>query len=72
MKKAEKKVVRKYVDVERLTLTKGVQASLLDYAKVRQDLDDFDGDRRGILECLLEAEKAVVLSVLRAVNRQRQ
>ena len=59
------------VDIERLTRTKAVQASLRAYAKVRQDHDDFDGDRRGIQESLLQAEESVVRSVLKAVNRQK-
>lgn len=33
------------------------------YAKVKQDFDDFDGDRRGIAENLCEAEDALVSGI---------
>ncbi|VXB51532.1 conserved hypothetical protein [Pantoea brenneri] len=37
-----------------------LKAAIAKYAKVKQDFDDFDGDRRGIAACLCEAEDALV------------
>ena len=41
-----------------------VQKAMSRYAKIRIDLDEFDGDRRGIAEALNEAEIALVIEIL--------
>ena len=41
-----------------------VQKAMRKYAKIRIDLDEFDGDRRGIAEALDEAEIALVTEIL--------
>jgi hypothetical protein len=41
-----------------------VQKAMRAYAKIRVDLDEFDGDRRGIAEALMEAETALVIVIL--------
>jgi hypothetical protein len=41
-----------------------VQKAMRRYATIRIDLDDFDGDRRGIAEALDEAEIALVTEIL--------
>ncbi|NEK84038.1 MAG: hypothetical protein G3W58_22890 [Pantoea ananatis] len=40
-----------------------IKSVIADYAKVKQDFDDFDGDRRGIAESLCEAEDALVSGI---------
>ncbi|VAS67523.1 Uncharacterised protein [Klebsiella variicola] len=37
-----------------------VLAALLKVARIRLDLNDFDGDRRGIADCLGDAEEALI------------
>ena len=43
-----------------------VLAALQKVARIRLDLNDFDGDRRGIADCLCEAEEALI----EVVNRR--
>lgn len=43
-----------------------VMAAMQKVARIRLDLNDFDGDRRGIAECLGEAEEALI----EVVNRR--
>lgn len=40
-----------------------MKSAIAGYAKVKQDFDDFDGDRRGIAESLCEAEDALVSGI---------
>jgi len=40
-----------------------LKTAISTYAKVKQDFDDFDGDRRGIAESLCEAEDALVSGI---------
>ncbi|MBC5086215.1 hypothetical protein H8L03_01010 [Klebsiella quasipneumoniae] len=37
-----------------------VLAALQKVARIRLDMNDFDGDRRGIADCLCEAEEALI------------
>lgn len=43
-----------------------VMAAMQKVARIRLDLDDFDGDKRGILDCLGDAEE----SLIEVVNRR--
>lgn len=43
-----------------------VLAALQKVARIRLDLNDFDGDRRGIADCLCDAEEALI----EVVNRR--
>ncbi|HDV8258478.1 TPA: dTDP-6-deoxy-D-glucose-3,5-epimerase [Enterobacter hormaechei] len=43
-----------------------VMAAIQKVARIRLDLNDFDGDKRGILDCLSEAEEALI----EVVNRR--
>ncbi|HBB8186811.1 TPA: DUF551 domain-containing protein [Escherichia coli] len=40
-----------------------VLSAILKFAKVRADFDDFDGDRRGIGDCLDEAEQELIVTI---------
>ncbi|EOJ5693193.1 hypothetical protein ACKKCJ_003767, partial [Escherichia coli] len=40
-----------------------VLSAILKFAKVRADFDDFDGDRRGISDCLDEAEQELIVTI---------
>ncbi|HFL5022991.1 TPA: Eaa protein, partial [Escherichia coli] len=40
-----------------------VLSAILKVAKIRADFDDFDGDRRGIGDCLDEAEQELIVTV---------
>lgn len=40
-----------------------LKSAIAEYVKVKQDFDDFDGDRRGIAETLCEAEDALVSGI---------
>ena len=39
-----------------------VLSAILKFARVRADFDDFDGDRRGIGDCLDEAEQELIVT----------
>ena len=54
------------VDVEQVMDDPTVVAALREVASIQKDLDDFDGDRRGILAALWEARAALVTAVLKA------
>ncbi|UAN38023.1 hypothetical protein [Enterobacter asburiae] len=41
-------------------------AAMQKVARIRLDLNDFDGDKRGILDCLSDAEEALI----EVVNRR--
>ena len=56
------------MSVDQITQDRKVQKALRHYAKIRNDFDDFDGDRRGIAEHLMEAESEVVSQVLLAAG----
>ena len=56
------------MSVEEIAQDRKVQKALRDYAKVRNDFDDFDGDRRGIAEHLMECESEVIPQVLKAAG----
>ncbi|WP_089564534.1 hypothetical protein [Escherichia coli] len=43
-----------------------VMAAIQKVARIRLDLNDFDGDKRGILDCLSDAEEALI----EVVNRR--
>lgn len=40
-----------------------VLSAILKFARVRSDFDDFDGDRRGIGDCLDEAEQELIVTI---------
>ncbi|HAY3005504.1 TPA: DUF551 domain-containing protein [Escherichia coli] len=40
-----------------------VLSAILKFARVRADFDDFDGDRRGIGDCLDEAEQELIVTI---------
>ncbi|HFM0856371.1 TPA: DUF551 domain-containing protein [Escherichia coli] len=40
-----------------------VLSAILKVAKIRADFDDFDGDRRGICDCLDEAEQELIVTI---------
>lgn len=40
-----------------------VLSAILKFARVRADFDDFDGDRRGIGDCLDEAEQELIITI---------
>nr|WP_314731971.1 DUF551 domain-containing protein [Escherichia coli] len=40
-----------------------VLSAILKVAKIRADFDDFDGDRRGIGDCLDEAEQELIVTI---------
>ncbi len=40
-----------------------VLSAILKVAKIRADFDDFDGDRRGIVDCLDEAEQELIVTI---------
>ena len=40
-----------------------VLSAILEVAKIRADFDDFDGDRRGIGDCLDEAEQELIVTI---------
>ncbi|EOP8795808.1 Eaa protein, partial [Escherichia coli] len=40
-----------------------VLSAILKVAKIRADVDDFDGDRRGIGDCLDEAEQELIVTI---------
>ncbi len=40
-----------------------VLSAILKVARVRADFDDFDGDRRGIGDCLDEAEQELIVTI---------
>ncbi|EEV6495043.1 DUF551 domain-containing protein [Escherichia coli] len=40
-----------------------VLSAILKFARVRADFDDFDGDRRGIGDCLDEAEQEIIVTI---------
>ena len=40
-----------------------VLSAILKFARIRADFDDFDGDRRGISDCLDEAEQELIVTI---------
>ncbi|EOX7893588.1 hypothetical protein ACPV11_003500, partial [Escherichia coli] len=40
-----------------------VLSAILKFSRVRADFDDFDGDRRGISDCLDEAEQELIVTI---------
>lgn len=44
-------------------ITSEVLSAILKVAKIRADFDDFDGDRRGIGDCLDEAEQELIVTI---------
>ncbi|EIZ3020798.1 DUF551 domain-containing protein, partial [Escherichia coli] len=40
-----------------------VLSAILKVARIRADFDDFDGDRRGIGDCLDEAEQELIVTI---------
>ena len=45
------------------TIPSEVLSAILKVAKIRADFDDFDGDRRGIGDCLDEAEQELIVTI---------
>lgn len=46
-----------------------VLSAILKFARVRADFDDFDGDRRGIGDCLDEAEQELIVTINKYVSQ---
>ena len=46
-----------------------VLSAILKVAKIRADFDDFDGDRRGIGDCLDEAEQELIVTINKYASR---
>ncbi|EOT5626838.1 DUF551 domain-containing protein [Escherichia coli] len=44
-------------------------SAILKVAKIRADFDDFDGDRRGIGDCLDEAEQELIVTINKYANQ---
>lgn len=49
-----------------------VMAAIQKVARIRLDLNDFDGDKRGILDCLGEAEESLIEIVNKFADQLRQ
>ncbi len=55
-----------YRHAQQLVVPDDVLDALQKVARIRLDLNDFDGDRRGITDCLCDAEEALI----EVVNRR--
>ncbi|EMB2809574.1 TPA: hypothetical protein OTP91_003791 [Enterobacter hormaechei] len=66
LKAAEKQIAELERDETQLSVPDDVMAAIQKVARIRLDLNDFDGDKRGIAESLGEAEEALI----EVVNRR--
>ncbi|EMB9960172.1 hypothetical protein U9665_004447 [Escherichia coli] len=66
LKAAEKQIAELERDETQLSVPDDVMAAIQKVARIRLDLNDFDGDKRGIAEILGEAEEALI----EVVNRR--
>lgn len=60
LKAAEKQIAELERDETQLSVPDDVMAAIQKVARIRLDLNDFDGDKRGIAESLGEAEEALI------------
>jgi hypothetical protein len=66
LKAAEKQIAELERDETQLSVPDDVMAAIQKVARIRLDLNDFDGDKRGIAESLGEEEEALI----EVVNRR--
>ncbi|WP_193144196.1 hypothetical protein [Enterobacter hormaechei] len=66
LKAAEKQIAELERDEKQLSVPDDVMAAIQKVARIRLDLNDFDGDKRGIAKSLGEAEEALI----EVVNRR--
>lgn len=59
-------------EVRASAIPSDVMAAIKKVARIRLDLNGFDGDKRGIIDCLCEAEESLIEAVNKFAAQLRQ